>query len=160
MKGSWRAGTLPRAGEAGSDLDVARSGSKLERVRHEIAAQPQADRVDAMGDPKGNMGRDGDAQPFELALRHMQRRDRDHRIGRTMDQQHRRFGKVTVRQLGGPGEHSRIAHDRRDRLRSAQRDMKRHHRPLAEANQREIRLGQAILRELAVDEGVDRRRRQ
>ena len=58
-------------------------------------------------------------------------------------------------QLGGAREHSRIADDRSDPSRPAQRDMKRHHRPLAEADQSEIRVGEPILGELAIDKGVD-----
>ena len=86
----------------------------------------------------------------------MQRRDRYNRISRSVDQQHRRLREFRVRKPCCSGEHPRIAHHRGNSSWSAQPDMERHHRALAKADQRQVRLSQFIFGQLAIDEGVDR----
>ena len=104
-----------------------------------------------MRDPIGYVCSDIDAKSFEFAFRQMKRRDRNDRICRTVHQQYSRLLDVITVDPGRFGEHARVADDGSHCSRSAQSNMKRHHRALAEANQRQIRFGQSILRQLAIN---------
>ena len=79
-------GSVGRTETARFEPRTAKSGLASEGLRHEIAAEAKSDGIDGMRHAVGDVRRDVDAETLELALRHVQRGDRNHGIGCAMHQ--------------------------------------------------------------------------
>src|SRR3546814_15987217 len=79
-------GSVGRTETARFESRTAKSGLASEGLRHEIAAEAKSDGIDGMRHAVGAVCRDVDAEPLELALRHVQRRARNHGIACALPQ--------------------------------------------------------------------------
>ena len=86
--------------------------------------------------------------------RGVERHHRDQRVGLAMDEEDGGLVDVPVLEMLRPGEQAGIADDAGDRRGPAEADVKRHHRPLAEADEGEVAVGELEAGELGVEEGL------
>src|SRR3984957_848833 len=130
----------------------------------EQAAVAQAAGVDAVADANRQMPLVGNIGLGEFFRRDEQGFQRNDGILIAMHEQYRRAGPAGVARGGfaemfGADQYAGIADDRGRRALAAQAHMQRHHRALAEADQREARFVEAEAREFRIEKDVERRPR-
>src|SRR5262245_36064824 len=134
------------------------SARRCQAAGEKLAAVAQSVLIDAVADAVGHVPFDRDAERGEPARGVEQRLRGDEIVAVAVDEQHRRtrldLGRELLRiDVGRDRQQSGIADDCERHRRAAQPYMQRHHRALAEADERERRGREIAALELGVEEG-------
>lgn len=135
------------------------SSGSIQCICDKITPHPQANRIDGVPNPVGDMRSDIDTQVLKRRFGRMERSDGYDWICRTVHQQNWWFGDRSMGKLVDPGQHARVTHDRGQLVLAAQTYVKCHHCPLAKPDNRKARFRQLVLIELSINEHVQRRSR-
>jgi len=123
------------------------------------SAHLKSDRIDAVTDARRDVPLHAGSGMAKHPGRCEHRFGRDHLIGIAMNQQdRRRIGRQRLH-LRAARQHAGITDDRSRLHRASQTDMQRHHRTLAEANERQAIGGKFKAREFGIEKVVERGRR-
>lgn len=131
----------------------------MKRLSEKAKADPYRRFIDAMAKTRHDVGLDRNAGGPQGPFRHRQRLHRQDLVHRTVSEENRRSRSQFASQLTLADKHTGMPNDSGHRSLSPETNVERHHRPLRETQQHEVRLGQAVGSQLRVDESVKDRRR-
>ena len=136
------------------------SAGRGEDAGEEVLAEAHAFVVDAVAEARAEMRLNGYSRRLESGHRLGQGVDGENRVGVAVGQQDRRPGYDLPGEQVGAGQHAREAEDAGQRPGPARAHVQRHDSALGKADQHQLVLGQPVLGQLGVDEGVEDGRRR